>query len=645
MLLGSKLKIGVGMLLLLVCGYTHAQPTFSSQGDVLSFLNDGPQSIANWATINTGTAPFSFATTVNSTTGSLAFDAPPVISFTGTLTYTVTPGTSGIAMVSTILSDANFYGLPEGFAITVLTNTAPQFNIANSTIVIDEKSGPQQFINFATNMSAGSNPEELSQELSFVIEPVLPVDPFMTFVTEPTMDKFGSLTFEATEFANGTGNFLIYLEDNGSSTAPNVNRSIGIPFSITINPINDPPSFTVGENIHIDEHTGLVTIDNWATNLDAGAPDESDQILSFVVTQISITPFLQFDIPVAVDANGNLTMQTTLHYHGEAIYEIYITDQDLNSPIQAFTVIVDAVNDPPTFTVGPDLFVDEKDSTYVYPNWATNISPGISPDEVDQKLLFTVNFIQVTGTIAFLESPRVDDQGQLVMRPTEHTHGEAVFDIILSDDGDFEPPNKNFGEAQTFKVTINKINFPPDDIRLSHQQVFEKEPPGTSVGFLMAIDLDPEDEHSFELVDGEGSDDNASFEIQGDRLLTTETFDWNTKTIYKIRVLTSDGEFVKEKAFDIEVLKVIEGIKFANAITPNGDGENDVWEIEDIESYPDATVYVYDKTGQPVFSSKGGYRPWNGSHNGKELPMGTYYYVINLNDGSAIYNGAITIIL
>ena len=192
---------------------------------------------------------------------------------------------------------------------------------------------------------------------------------------------------------------------------------------------------------------------------------------------------------------------------------------------------------------------------------------------------------------------------------------------------------------------VNKINFPPDDIHLSHQEVFEKEPPGTSVGYLMAIDLDPEDEHSFALVDGEGSDDNASFEIQGDRLLTTETFDWNVKRIYKIRILTSDGEFVKEKAFEIEVLKVIEGIKFANAITPNGDGENDVWEIEDIESYPDATVFVYDQTGQPVFSSKGGYRPWDGSNNGKELPMGTYYYVINLNDGSAIYNGAITIIL
>lgn len=647
MFLRSKLIVGAGMLLILVCtrSYTYAQPTFTNQGDVLSFLNDGPQSIANWATINTGTAPFSFSTTINSTVGSITFDSAPAISNSGTLSFTVTPGTSGKAAMSTTLTDALFSGPPTGFTITVLANTAPQFSIANANIVIDEKAGAQQYINFATNISAGTNPEELSQSLLFTVEPVLPLDPFLTFVTPPTIDKFGTLTFEATEFANGIGNYLIYLEDDGSAASPNINKSIGIPLTITVNAINDPPSFTVGENIHIDEHTGLITIDNWATNMDPGAPDETNQILTFVITQVAVTSFLQFDIPVSVDPTGKLTMQTTLHYHGEAIYEIYLTDQELNSPIQAFTVTVDFINDPPTFFVGPDLVVDEGDQTYVYPNWATNISPGLSPDEVDQKLLFTVNYKQVTGTIAFLESPKVNDQGELEMRPTEHTHGEAIFDIFLSDDGDFEPPSKNFSDPQTFKVTINRVNWPPDDIRLSHQEVFEKEPPGTNVGFLMAIDPDPEDEHSFDLVEGEGSDDNGSFEIQQDRLLTRETFDWKTKRIYKIRVKTSDGEFTKEKTFEIEVLKVIEGIKFANAITPNGDGENDVWEIEDIESYPDAAVFIYDKTGQPVYSSKGGYKPWDGIHNGKELPIGTYYYVINLNDGSTIYNGSVTIIL
>jgi gliding motility-associated-like protein len=642
----ASVSIHLGWLpILLMAQVSFAQPTFTDQGDVLSYLNDGPQTIVNWATITSGDPPFSFSTSVSSTTGTITFDVAPEVASDGTLTYTVTPGTSGTAVVLTTLNDAITSSVPSTFNINVLTNTAPQFGIPAPDIVIDEKAGAQQIINFATGIAAGVNPEENGQALTFILEPVMPVDPFVTFVSEPGIDKFGAITFEATEFATGVVNYLVYLEDDGSAVLPNVNKSAGVPISITINPINDPPSFTVGESINIDEHTGLVTISDWATDISAGGPDESGQTLSFVVTQTSITPFLQFTTPVTVDTAGTLSFEITPHYHGIAIYEIYLTDQLLNSPVQAFTVNVDYINDPPEFTVGPDLLEDEGDVLYTYPNWATNISPGLSPDEQDQKLLFTVNLVQTNGTIAFLQAPVVDETGQLTMRPTEHTHGEAIFDIILSDDGDFEPPHKNFGDPQTFKVTINKINFPPDDIRLSNNEILEKEAPGTVIGFLTAADLDPEDVHSFALVAGEGSDDNASFQIQQEQLISAESFDWVTKRVYKIRIKTSDGEFSLEKTFEIQVLKFIDGIKFANAITPNADGENDVWEIEDIESFPDATVFIYDKSGQSVYNSRGGYIPWDGTLNGRTLPIGTYYYVIDLHDGSSIYQGTITIIL
>ena len=633
------------ILILSLAQASNAQPSFTNLGDVLSYLNEGIQTYPNWATITSGTAPFSYTTSVNSTTGTLTFSTAPEVASNGTLTYTVTPGTFGTAVIFTTLNDAITSSIPATFNINVVTNTAPQFNIPAPDIVIDEKAGAQQIINFATSIAAGSNPEENGQILTFMLEPVLPLDPFMTFVTEPTIDKFGALTYEATEFATGTANYLVYLEDDGSADSPNVNKSSGVPMSITINPINDPPSFTIGDNIHIDEHSGLVTISEWATNLSAGGPDESGQALSFVITQTSITPFLQFITPVTVDPAGTLTLEIIPHYHGNAVYEIYITDQDLTSDVQAFAVNVDYINDAPVFMVGPDLVEDEGDVVYTYPNWATNISPGFSLDEQDQQLLFTVNLKQTNGTIAFFQAPAVDATGQLVMRPTEHTHGEAIFDIILSDDGDFEPPHKNFGDTQTFTVTINKVNFPPDDIRLSHDEILDKEPPETVIGFLTAGDLDPEDVHSFALVAGEGSDDNASFIIQQDQLLSAETFNWDVKRNYKIRIKASDGEFSLEKTFDIRVLKMIEGIKFANAITPNDDGENDIWEIEDIETFPDVTIFIYDKAGQPVYSSQGGYIPWDGTYNGKPLPMGTYYYVINLHDGTPIYQGSITILL
>lgn len=70
-----------------------------------------------------------------------------------------------------------------------------------------------------------------------------------------------------------------------------------------------------------------------------------------------------------------------------------------------------------------------------------------------------------------------------------------------------------------------------------------------------------------------------------------------------------------------------------NAISPNGDGKNDFWHLEFIQSfYPTATIEVYDRWGMQVFTSIGYTNVWDGSYNGHQLPAGTYYYVIDLKD-------------
>jgi gliding motility-associated-like protein len=79
-------------------------------------------------------------------------------------------------------------------------------------------------------------------------------------------------------------------------------------------------------------------------------------------------------------------------------------------------------------------------------------------------------------------------------------------------------------------------------------------------------------------------------------------------------------------------------------ITPNGDGHNDTWEITGIEFYPEATVQVYDRWGRRVYYSDGYPRPWDGTHDGKVLPMDSYHYIINLNNDTDPIIGNITIV-
>jgi gliding motility-associated-like protein len=86
--------------------------------------------------------------------------------------------------------------------------------------------------------------------------------------------------------------------------------------------------------------------------------------------------------------------------------------------------------------------------------------------------------------------------------------------------------------------------------------------------------------------------------------------------------------------------------EFPTVITPNNDGKNDLFVINFLEQiYPDLTVTIFNRWGSVVFESTGYQVPWDGTHNGEELPMGTYFYKIELNDESnTVYTGPISII-
>jgi gliding motility-associated-like protein len=97
----------------------------------------------------------------------------------------------------------------------------------------------------------------------------------------------------------------------------------------------------------------------------------------------------------------------------------------------------------------------------------------------------------------------------------------------------------------------------------------------------------------------------------------------------------------------IDSVKVIVylGIIVPSGFTPNGDGSNDKWIIDFIYKYPKAIVQVYNRWGQKLYESAPGYpEPWDGKYNGQDLPVGTYYYVIDLKDDTIKpYTGPITI--
>ena len=91
-------------------------------------------------------------------------------------------------------------------------------------------------------------------------------------------------------------------------------------------------------------------------------------------------------------------------------------------------------------------------------------------------------------------------------------------------------------------------------------------------------------------------------------------------------------------------VKVLLGPKIPNTFTPNNDGINDNWEIQYLNTYPNNRVQVFTRTGQLVFESRGYKTPWNGTYNGKPLPVDTYYYIIEPESGREPITGYVTIV-
>ncbi len=76
-------------------------------------------------------------------------------------------------------------------------------------------------------------------------------------------------------------------------------------------------------------------------------------------------------------------------------------------------------------------------------------------------------------------------------------------------------------------------------------------------------------------------------------------------------------------------------IRIPNAFSPNGDGINETWDIPMLHQlYPNVEVFIFDIWGKVVFISEGYTEPWDGcTEDGYPLPVSTYYYVMELNDG------------
>ena len=126
-----------------------------------------------------------------------------------------------------------------------------------------------------------------------------------------------------------------------------------------------------------------------------------------------------------------------------------------------------------------------------------------------------------------------------------------------------------------------------------------------------------------------------------DSLIANPVSSTTITTTYVVMVVDQNGC----TASDTMNLRIDPEIFIPNGISPNSDGKNDFWVIDNIERFPDNEVEIYNRWGELLYLKKSYDNKWDGTYNGKPLPIGTYYYVLKLNDPQFPdpYTGPLTI--
>ncbi len=322
----------------------------------------------------------------------------------------------------------------------------------------------------------------------------------------------------------------------------------------------------------------------------------------------------------------SINENVTIDFESVSAYSLTITVSDgINQSIpESIEINVIDGNDAPLFDGLTNLEIDEDTEGILDFNI---IDPDSAPDDIDIELaLNNTDVISPEG----VNLVKNGTNKIVTIRPLPNQFGEVFININVFDN--------DILVTERVRVIVNPVNDTPEDISLSNQLLNLSNPANEAIGFFTSVDIDLGDEHTYQLVLGEGSEDNELFAIEDDRLIVNEENTGLGKEINSIRVRSTDlaGEFIEE-IFEIRIEgSLTDQFRINTAFSPNGDGINDTWTIKQLESLPNVRVGIFNREGKQVFESIGYEEPWDGTFRGKKLPVDTYYYVIDINDGEKL---------
>jgi hypothetical protein len=312
-----------------------------------------------------------------------------------------------------------------------------------------EDAGVQSVGGWATGISPGPA-GEAGQNVTFIAT----VDSPGLFAAQPAVATDGTLTFAPAPDAHGVATVTVVAHDDGGTAGGGTDTSLPSTFTITVEPVDDAPSFTAGADQTMLEDGGPKSVSGWATAVSPGPPNEGSQSVTFTAVADNVGLFA---VQPAVAPNGTLTYTPAPDANGVATVTVVAHDDGGTanggidaSPPRTLTVTVAAVNDAPSFSAGADQTAVSLLGPQTVPGWATAIVAGPA-DESSQSVSFAVGN---DNAGLFAVQPAVAPDGTLTYTPTALALGSATVTVRALDSGGTASGGVDTSPPQTFTITI-----------------------------------------------------------------------------------------------------------------------------------------------------------------------------------------------
>jgi gliding motility-associated-like protein len=370
-----------------------------------------------------------------------------------------------------------------------------------------------------------------------------------------------------------------------------------------------------------------------AENISVTVPEDGQKTINLAGTDADNEP-LTFQILTQpqfgkiVVTGGTVVYTPNFNYFGPDSFNYRVNDGRDDSNTATVSITVEQVNDPPLIQQIPITLIAEDtqgtvcvgvielDGENLIYELPTNVSGGGTMTQ-DAEFPFCYNFISAPNFNGdtFWKFKVCDASGLC---------SEVVFQIVVTPVNDAPVANDDELVVRSFEQS-DIINVLANDTDLENDQLLVTVAPVTAPSHGTII-----------LSTGGGLQYKSELGYIGLDQMTYEVCDTGTP---KLCATATVNITVNPPQF-----RIFEGL------SPNNDGLNDYWRLNGIEDYPSNRVRIFDRYNNLVYDIRNydnESNNWRGQANvgvvNGNLPEGSYFYIVEINDGKGPYSGFVVL--